>query len=110
MRYAFSRCSCGLYFISGACCAACSVLNKLSSGITNRVTGRIVNCTDLMPRSAYRNSAGVCRSWYTWYSMSTAAACCMKAASTKGRDASSSSCRRSASSFSDAMPFSCRYG
>ena len=62
MRYTRSRCSCGLYLMTGVVFALCSTLNKLSSGMTNRVTGRIMKCTDLIPRSAYRNSSGVCRS------------------------------------------------
>ena len=109
-RYTFSRCPCGLYLMSGVCCALCSTLNKLSNGMMNRVTGRIMKCTDLIPRSAYRKSPGVCRSSCTLCNMSTAAVCCTNTSSTSGRVSPSSSCRRSFSCSRDATPFSCKYG
>ena len=109
-RYTFSRWPCGLYLISGVCCALCSTLNRLSSGIANREIGRMMKCTDLIPRSEYRSSSGCCRPSYTLCSRSTAALCLMKASSMCGLVSSSSACRRSASCSRDPIPFSCKYG
>lgn len=69
----------------------------------NRVTGRIMKCTDLIPRSAYRSSAGVCRSSCTLYNMSTAALCCTNASSMSWWVSLSSSCLRSSSCSRDAI-------